>query len=607
MSAVGSDHPGMGAILYPGGTAFRVWAKYAAQVYVVGSFNHWSETANPLASEGNGYWSADVPGAKEGDQYRYLIHSPFLAQPQWRTDPYAKRVENDRSNGYITSSEFDWGASQFAMPAWNELVIYELHVGSFYDLNNDGIPAGFDDVLKKVDYLQDLGVNAIELLPIYGFPGKTSLGYNPALPFDIESSYGTNSEFKRFVKAVHAKGMALLLDVVYNHWGPDDLDTALWRFDGWSQDDGGGIYFYNDWRRHTAFGDRPDFGRPEVRQYIRDNVQMWLDEYQVDGLRFDSTVNIRNVYGNNNDPAHDLPEGWSLMQWLNDEIDHREPWKITIAEDLQGNEWITTDTGSGGAGFDSQWGSSFHWAIRNALVSSSDEGRDLYGVKEAIEQRFGASAFTRIIFSENHDEVAEINHKLRLPEAIDPGHADSWFAKKRSTLAAFLTLTSPGIPMIFMGQEFLSWGSWRDNVGMDWNNLSAFGGIHDLYQRLIRLRRNWDDNTRGLRGQHVNVFHVNNNDKLIAFHRWDHGGSGDDVVAVVNFGNRSYSSYSLGFPAEGAWFVRFNSDWQGYSQDFGNVPGYNTTAARAAWGDTDGLPFAGNVGIGAYSALLFSQ
>jgi len=607
MSIASSSHLGMGAILYPGGTAFRVWAKFATQVYVVGEFNQWSETANPLVSEGNGYWSVDVPGAKEGQKYRYLIHSPFLTNPNRRTDPYAKRVENDRGDGYITSSEFDWGSNHFSMPPWNELVIYELHVGSFYDLANDGTPGNFNDLIKKLDYLQELGINAIELLPIYGFPGKTSLGYNPALPFDIESNYGTNTDFKDFVKAAHDKGIALLLDVVYNHWGPDDLDTALWRIDGWSENGGGGIYFYNDWRRHTAFGDRPDFGRPEVSQYIRDNVQMWLDEYRVDGLRFDSTVNIRNVYGNNNDPAHDLPEGWYLMQRLNNEIDSRQPWKITIAEDLQDNEWITKDVGSGDADFDSQWGSSFYWPIHNTLVNPFDEGRDMYSVKDAILHRYGNNALTRVIYSENHDEVAEINHKVRLPEAIAPRHADSWFAKKRSTLGAVLTLTSPGIPMIFMGQEFLSWGSWHDSQPMDWSNLSRFGGIHDLYQSLIHLRRNWYNNTRGLRGQHANVFHVNNNDKVIAFHRWENGGAGDDVVVILNFGNRSYNNYTLGFPREGTWYVRFNSDWNGFSPDFENCPGYNTTAGRASWGDTDGLLFTGNVGVGPYSALILSQ
>jgi 1,4-alpha-glucan branching enzyme len=261
---------------------------------------------------------------------------------------YARRVENDIGNGYITSPDFDWGGSDFRMPPWNELIIYELHVGSFYDPDNDDQPGNFDDILLKIDYLRDLGITAIELLPIYGFPGKRSLGYNPALPFDIESSYGTNKQFKEFVRAGHDKGVALLLDVVYNHWGPNDLDTALRRIDGWSENNGDGIYFYNDWRCKTSFGNRPDFGRPEVRQFIRDNVLMWCHEYRVDGLRFDSTVNIRNVEGKNNTPGSDLAERWSLMQWLNDEIDAEQPWKLTIAEDLQNNEWLVKETGAGG-------------------------------------------------------------------------------------------------------------------------------------------------------------------------------------------------------------------------------------------------------------------
>jgi 1,4-alpha-glucan branching enzyme len=161
--------------------------------------------------------------------------------------------------------------------------------------------------------------------------------------------------------------------------------------------------------------------------------------------------------------------------------------------------------------------------------------------------------------------------------------------------------------MIFQGQELLEWGSWRDNIPLDWQKKSSFSGIWALYQSLIRLRRNWFNNTRGLRGQHVNVFHVNNNDKVIAFHRWENGGGGDDVIVVLNFSDRNYGSYTIGLPREGTWYVRFNSDWQGFSPDFRNFAGYNTTAGRAIWGDTDGLTYAGNVGIGAYSALILSQ
>ena len=601
-----SNRPGMSAIPYDEGTTFRVWSKFATDIYVAGDFNQWSINTHRLVSEGNGYWSVDVTGAKKGDRYRYVISSSYISGFQWRTDPYCKRVlDNTGGDGVIVEDQFDWGTDTFGMPPWNELVIYELHVASFN--RSPEKPGDFSSIIAKLSVLRDLGINAIELMPISGFPGEYSLGYNPALPFDIESNYGEPGDFKNFVKTAHEFGIAIILDVVYNHFGPSDLNTSLWRFDGWSENDRGGIYFYNDGRSQTAFGDRPDFGRGEVRQFIRDNALMWLEEYRLNGLRFDSTVNIRNVKGNNNDPGNDIPDGWSLMQWINNEIDSRMPWKITIAEDLQNNEWINRTTGAGGAGFDSQWGSFFYFSIFNAVVALNDSDRNMFSVRDAILQRFEGDAWKRVIYSENHDEVAAINNKVRLPDAIWRGNADSWFARKRSTLAAALVFTSPGIPMIFQGQEFLEWGSWSDSGSLDWSKKERFSGIWDLYQSLIRLRRNWFNNTRGLRGQNVNVYHVNNNDKLVAFHRWDNGGPGDDVVVIVNMADRSYDSYSVGFPRSGLWWVQFNSDWNGFSPDFGNCPGYDTVAFNSGLGDPDGMPFRGNIGIGPYSVLILSQ
>ncbi len=599
-----SQKPGMGSIPYDGGVAFRVWAPFASGVCVAGTFNNWSTTTNPLESEKNGYWSGDILGAKPGDRYRYVISGQFISGVQWRTDPYCKNVEdNIHGDGVIVTDNFVWSPDVFNMPGWNELVIYELHVASFN--RSQQTPGDFSSIIARLDDLKNLGVNAIQLMPIFGFPGDFSLGYNPALPFDIESNYGSPKSFKEFVQTAHERGFALILDVVYNHFGPDDLDTSLWRFDGWNENGRGGIYFYNDDRRSFAyFPNRPDYGRGEVRQYIRDNALMWLEEYRLDGFRFDSTVNIRNIYGNNNDPSNDIPEGWSLMQWINNEIDGRMPWKLTIAEDLQNNDYITKSTGAGGAGFDSQWGSLFYSALFDAVVPPSDSARNMDRLRDAIYQRFETDAFKRVIYSENHDEVAEINRKVRLPEAIWRGNADSWFARKRSTLAAALVFTSPGIPMIFMGQEFLEWGSWRDTGSLDWSKKGRFNGIWDLYQALMRLRRNWFNNTRGLRGQNVNVHHVNNGDKMIAFHRWENGGPGDDVIVVANFADRSYDSYTIGFPRSGTWYVRFNSDWNGFSPDFGNKPGYDTTAGGPG---IHGLPFSGNIGIGPYSVLILSQ
>ena len=588
----------MGSIPYTGGTTFRVWLPFATQVWVSGSFNEWSTTADPLVSEGNGYWSTDVPAASIGDRYKYVIAGPFIEGVQWRTDPYCKSVENtDDGNGAIVTDTFNWGGDGFQMPVWNELVVYELHVASFN--GNASNPGNFSSIIAKLDYLRDLGINAIEILPIFGFPGAYSLGYNPALPFDIESNYGSPDDFKTFIRAAHDKGIAVILDIVLNHFGPDDLDTSLRRPDGWYVDGLDGIYFYSDWRVRTAFGPRPDYGRPEVRAFLKDSALMWLNEYRVDGLRFDSTVNIRNVYGNNNDPASDLPDSWNLLTWINNEIDQNMPWKIAIAEDLQDNPWITLETGEGGAGFDSQWDAFFYWRIVGAVVAAADEDRDMNAVSAALTHSLGVDACKRLIYINNHDQCAAINNNVRLPDRIWRGHADSWAARKRYTLAAGILCTTPGIPMIFQGDEFLAWGSWDPHVDLDWTQLQRFPGIRNLFGDLFRLRKDAGTRTAGLKGQHVSILHVNNTDKLIAYHRWADGGPGDDVVVVANFANRSYDSYTLGFPREGTWYVRFNSDANVYSPDFGNQAGYTTTAEAGS--------LLGNVGIGAYSLLILSQ
>jgi 1,4-alpha-glucan branching enzyme len=592
--------PGMGTILIPGGVAFRVWAPFASEVFAAGEFNQWSTTANPFASEGNGYWSVEVPGAKIGDEYQFVLRKgggPLI----WRKNPYASAVVNSSGNAIIHDPTFDWTGDNFAMPPWNELVIYEMHVGTFNDAPGQG-PGTFDQTTVKLPYLRDLGINAIEIMPVAEFAMDYSWGYNPAQPFSVESALGGPQGLYRFVKAAHAQGIAVLLDVVYNHFGPGDLD--LWRFDGWfSAENDGGIYFYDTARVHTPWGEnRPDYGRGEVRQYIRDNVLFWLNKYRLDGLRFDSVVNIRNRDGKNNDPSGDLPDGWGLLQWINNEIHASQPWKVTIAEDLQDNEWITKETGAGGAGFCTQWDAGFVHPIRSAIITANDGDRDMLAIRDALYHRYNGNALQRVIYTESHDEVA--NGKSRVPEEIWPGHADSWFSRKRSTLGAAMVFTAPGIPMIFQGQEFLEDGYFQDTVPLDWRRLQAFSGIHLLYRDLIRLRRNWSDETRGLRGQHIHVHHVNDTDKVVAFHRWDNCGPGDDVVVVANFANRSYDSYTIGMPRAGQWRMRLNSDWQGYSADFGNHLGYDTTAGG---GPVDNMPYQANVGIGPYSVLILSQ
>lgn len=589
---------GMGAMVLKTGVAFRVWAPNADKVFVMGSFNEWDEMQYPMESEENGYWYAMVENARPGDEYKFIIFNQD--QKLVKNDPYARQLVSSIGNSVIVNPAFDWEGDSFNVSSWNELVIYEIHVGTFNVPQRD-MPGTFKSVTRKLPHLKKLGINAIEIMPPSEFSGDFSWGYNPAYIFAVESAYGTPQDFKSLIKEAHKNGIAIILDVVYNHIGPQDID--LWRFDGWYENEGGGIYFYNDWRSETPWGNtRPDFGRGEVRQYLRDNVMMWLEEYHIDGLRFDSTSHIRNVKGLANDPGNDLAEGWAFLQWINNELKDKYVNKLTIAEDLCDNPWLTKSTGEGGAGFGSQVDIGYVAAVRGCIAAVNDDDRDMQALVEVIEKRIDVDAFSRVIYTEAHDDIAE--GKARIPEVISPGEADSWFARKRSVLGAALLFTTPGIPMLFQGQEFLEDRWFHDKDPVDWNLADQYQGLLDLYATLISLRRNKRGTTRGLTGQNLHVHHVNNQDKILAFHRWDEGGSKDSVIVAANFRDTTFEQYVVGFPAAGKWKVRFNSDWKGYDDEFTDN---FTGEPEASEGETDGMPCHAAISMGPYSLIIFSQ
>ncbi|WP_295053397.1 alpha-amylase family glycosyl hydrolase [Sulfuricurvum sp.] len=587
---------GMGSIPHSHGVAFRVWAPNALRVSLIGSFNKWDATKHPMNSEENGYWYINIAEAHAGDQYLFYL---FTQNGEFkRIDPYAREVTSSVGNAIVHDIHFDWEGDDFNIDPWNELIIYELHIGTFNDQEEVNHKGEFSSVSARLGHLKKLGINAIQIMPIGEFAGENSWGYNPAHIFSVESDYGGPLAFKQFIKRAHQAGIAVILDVVYNHLGPSELD--LWQFDGWSENALGGIYFYNDDRAHTPWGDtRPDYGRGEVRQYLLDNAMMWFEEYHLDGIRFDCTQFIRMI---NDSDKQDIPEGWSLLQWINSQIAQKFPGRVTIAEDLQNNRWLTKEVGAGGAGFASQWDAMFVHPIRQAVIAPQDEQRSLDAIRDAILYRYNDDAFDRVIYSESHDEVA--NGHARVPQEINPNDPKGWYARKRSTLAAAMVFTSPGIPMLFQGQEFLEGGWFRDTVPVDWDQCAEFHGIVRLYRDLIRLRSNCEGFTRGLCGQFTQVYHLNNERKVIAYHRWDKGGVSDDVVIVANFYHEAQNDYVIGFPAEGAWKLRFNSDWEGYNDDFANHP---STDIIANQGDCDGLPYYASVSIGAYSVVIFSQ
>jgi 1,4-alpha-glucan branching enzyme len=586
----GQHKKDVGAVLRKDGVTFRVWAPFASSVAVSGSFNDWQQ--QPMESEADGYWATHVVDAQAGQEYRYAITNGD--QHLFKNDPRALQVTTSAGNSVVVDTHFDWTDHDFKPVDSDKQVLYEMHVGTFYRPDPSTIGT-FDDVIDKLDYLQKLGITTIELMPISTMsPVREWWGYTPMYIYTVESQYGGRHKFLEFVNAAHRRGISVILDVVYNHLGPSNLD--IWTFDGWSQDGKGGIYFYNDWRSKTPWGDtRPDYGRTEVRDYILDNVRMWMYACHVDGLRVDSTIFIRNASGNNDAPATDLGDGWYLLQQVNELARKLNPATLTIAEDVGANNYITKPVRDGGAGFGAQWEVTFPQALREALWTSDPNRLNLAGVLSQLNRSYNGDPLQRVVFVDSHDSAA--NGSARLNEVIAPGKAVELFARRQSVLAATLLLTAPGIPMLLQGQEFVMYGDFNDWEGLDWANAEKYKGIVVAYHDLIALRRNLKGLTAGLAGRSINIFHVDDANKVVAYHRWQNGGRHDDVIVVVNFGEHDIMEYKMGFPLNGKWCVRFNSNERKYSHDF--------TGTHVS--DFEVQQNTGTFVLPASTALIFSQ
>ena len=573
----------------PIGLDVEVFAPFACSVSVAGDFNGWSESAHPLTRLEDGTWVGYVAEAMENDAYRLVVNS--FAGTFWRNDPRAKQVTHSVGDSMVTKLT---ERAPFEPVPWNEAVIYEMHIGTFVD-EEGGRPGTFDSAISKLDVLQALGVTHLQLMPIAEFAGDYSWGYNPAHIFAVESAYGGVAAFQKFVEAAHERGMAVVIDVVYNHLGPSDLD--LWRFDGWYEGEGGGVYFYNDWRAKTPWGHtRPDYGRQQVRDFLIDNARYWLDDLGADGLRVDSTGNIRATHNGGGD---ELPDGWTFMQELNQVAHHLPQWKVMIAEDLGGIGAITMPPELGGAGFDAQWDGNFVHPIRDVLTAMNDDERRMTELKKALTHRVDGSPFNRVIYTESHDEVA--NGRSRIPEEIWPGHADSWFSKRRAALGMALTLTGAGVPMLFQGQEFIEDGWFSDTDPLDWQKQESNMDIWAQVRDWIALRRNREGETRGLTGPHIQVQHIDEAAKVIGYHRWAYGGAKDDVVVAMRFRDGGTATLRMGVPQCGTWIVRASMGDREWTETVEN----QSFESWAEW--TDGMPCTLEFSLGAYAAIALSQ
>lgn len=527
------SHAPIGATLTNSGTVFKVWAPTRSTAFVRGTFNGWG-TGNPLTKVGE-YFIGRVNSAGDNAYYKYFFNGTV-----WNTDPRARAL--DAGNNYNARVEnpfrYSWINTTFQTPPLETMVIYQLHVGTFSGRNDPfgtaPHPARFVDVATRASHLVNLGVNAVLLMPVTEFPTDISAGYNPITQWSPEWKYGTPDEFKYMVDVLHQNGIAVLLDIVWNHFSP--TDNYLWNYDGTQT-------YFDTPAVDTPWGSQADFDRQAVRDYFTDSALHWLEEYRIDGFRMDATG-----YMDQGQPT----SGYSLMQKFNDAIDSRWADKVTIAEELPDDAYITRPTSLGGAGFDSQYYDAFTDQLRQEVLDAAYGSAEMWRIA-AIVNGGGSYLSGRSVtnYFELHDEIWPSNGGQRMVKTIDPtAPHDDIYARGRVTLAQGLVMLAPGVPAMHQGTEWLEdtdFGPDQANR-IDWSKKITYAGVYNYFKSLIHLRTA-QPALRADAGR--TVFHLNESQDVVAFDRTD---GGDGVFTIIaNFGNSARLNYRLGLSRAGKW------------------------------------------------------
>jgi maltooligosyltrehalose trehalohydrolase len=427
----------VGAWARDDGIEFRVWAPAVEHVDVVltgaGSDRH------RLAAVDRGYHEGFVAGLGRDIRYRYAIGDALLPDPASRAQP-----DGVHGDSAIITSEWEWSDTEWVGRVITDYVVSEIHVGTFTD------PGTFDAAIERLDDLREVGITAIELMPVAQFPGARNWGYDGVFPYAAQWSYGGADGLRRLVDACHTRGLAVILDVVYNHLGPEGNVLGAY-----------GPYFTDRYR--TPWGDALNFdarGSDEVRNYFVENALHWVSDFKIDALRLDAVHAIAD------------PSAYPFIEELIDVVhecadrEGRHIW--VIAESAANDARLVTPKEHGGTGCDAQWNDDFHHALHALLTGERDGYYGDYGrlddlavaYREAFVyadrfsrfrgHRFGRSAVRLpgqrfVVFAQNHDQIGNRAVGDRLSSTVD---AD------RLRLAAAATLCSPFVPLLFMGEEY---------------------------------------------------------------------------------------------------------------------------------------------------------
>lgn len=431
------NHPMVGARLQDSTCAFTVWAPFKKKVEV---YLPDSDALHPMTKNAFGYWTANLDGVVANTPYLFKLDADKqLPDPASRAQP-----EGVHGPSTVVSSEYAWTDYQWTGLPLGEMVMYELHVGAFTASRN------FDGVISKLPYLRKLGVNTIELMPVAQFPGDRNWGYDGVYPFAVQSSYGGAAGLKRLVDAAHGEGLAVILDVVYNHQGPEGNYLAEY-----------GPYFTDKYK--TGWGQAINYDDAwcdGVRNFYWQNAVMWLDEFHLDGLRLDAVHAIWDFSARNF-----IEELAGRVRKLERESGRK---KVLIAEfDLNNPRYIQRRE-QGGYDLDGQWIDEYHHALHSLITGEVDGYYEDFGHIDHLarslqdsyvytgqysahrKKLFGRKAEGTthdqfVVFVQNHDQIGNRMLGDRLSRLV---------SVEGLKLAAASYLLSPYVPMLFMGEEY---------------------------------------------------------------------------------------------------------------------------------------------------------
>jgi len=428
------------------GCEFTVWAPLAADVSVEIIGNGESADVLSMRKDDHGYWSAIAPHITAGAHYRYQVQGSEDSEPGTWPDP-ASRYQPLGVHGpseVIDHSTFEWSDASWRGIELADYIIYELHIGTFTQGGT------FESAIARLNDLVALGITAVEIMPVAQFPGERNWGYDGVFPYAVQNSYGGPDGLKKLVNACHERGLAVIMDVVYNHFGPEGNYTG--KFGPYTTD-----RYKTPWGNAINFDDAYSIG---VRRYFIENALSWLQDYHIDSLRLDAVHAIYDFGA-----RHFLQ---ALAEAVEISGSSRRLLTYLIAESDLNDPRLIRPITQGGYQLDAQWSDDFHHALHTRLTGETigyySDFSSLETLASAIQNRFAYagqySAFRMrdhgspaidlpsekfVICSQNHDQVGNRMTGDRFSSLLS-------FAGQK--LAAGATILSPYIPLLFMGEEY---------------------------------------------------------------------------------------------------------------------------------------------------------